>query len=163
MVFTKIYHFRMLSTGSKIVRTALYDVINHDAIDKDGSRNFVRAGGPAGSTCEHRKQDLLGSNLGKAYFSFSFLSLSTFFYNCSFFLFCFNTGYFIFIFPSSPFFLFLAVGLKCCARFGDLRISSLRNDPRGTGLIKPYTTLSKELEPNARCWFCTYRVFRVFH
>ena len=46
MVFTKIYHFRMLSTGSKIVRTALYDVINHDAIDKDGSRNFVRAGRP---------------------------------------------------------------------------------------------------------------------
>lgn len=94
----------MLSTCSKIVRTALYDVINHDAIDKDGSRNFVRAGrpGPLVNTANR-------------------------------------------IFPSSPFFLFLAVGLKCCARFGDLRISSLRNDPRGTGLIKPYATLSKEL------------------
>ena len=108
MVFTKIYHFRMLSTGSKIVRTALYDVINHDAIDKDGSRNFVRAGRPGPLVNTANRICWVRPQIRPIFLFFSFLI--NFFYNCSFFCFVFIL-YILYLFsllPLSSYFLLLA-------------------------------------------------------
>lgn len=72
------------------------------------------------------KQDLLGSNLGRAHFS-SFFFLFNFYY-CSFFFFILYYVY-LYIFyslkPSFHFFLILAVSPKCCARFCNSLVSSI--------------------------------------
>ena len=71
------------------------------------------------------KQDLLGSNLGRAQFSFSsffliFVIVVLFLY-CIMYICLFSIPYK----PSFHFVLLLAVSPKCCARFCDSRVSSV--------------------------------------